>query len=130
MKKFSKRRINRMITAIIAAMTALMVMGCAVEENGSDADSSIADSSIADSSIAGTYVYEFEEEIGEDTISMRNELVLNADHSCEYTAQDTVTGEWTDSEIILSSGSVYSYKINGDELTMDQDGLTLVFEKQ
>lgn len=125
MKKFSKRRINRMITAIIAAMTVFMVMGCAVEENGSDADSSIADSSIA-----GTYVYEFEEEIGEDTISMRNELVLNADHSCEYTAQDTVTGEWTDSEIILSSGSVYSYKINGDELTMDQDGLTLVFEKQ
>lgn len=79
--------------------------------------------------MAGTYVMNGTEEIEGQEISYQYSVVLDPDHSGELKMQDDVSMMWG-SHVIFGADYSYNYSINGNTLTLDQDGYELVFTKQ
>lgn len=77
----------------------------------------------------GTYTYKFTEEIEGQEQEFNEVIVLNYDHTCEVTFQDTVTGEWHKDSMNLSDGSEYTIDVVGDELELLRDGEWYQFKR-
>ena len=82
------------------------------------------------SNVPGTYIHVYEDEIGGDVIKIEDTIVLTDDHRCEVTTQDTITGMWTGTELIMDNGNVYEYTIEGDSLLFNMDGMLITFNKE
>lgn len=70
--------------------------------------------------IPGTYVHEYTEEIGGEMIDVKDSVILHEDHSCEVSFQDTITGEWTETKLIMNNGEEIEYTVDGNELYLNQ----------
>lgn len=99
----------------VAVLMAMTVTGCG---KGSEAD------------VAGTYVHEYTEEIDGSEVTVTDKVVLNEDHSAEVSFQDTIAGKWSDTTISLDNGSEYAFTVEGNELKLDMDGVSISFNKQ
>lgn len=94
------------------------------------ADEAAAEETADVSGIVGTYVHEYEDEIGGDVVQIRDTIELKDDNTCVLDFQDTIPGTWTDTEIVMDGGYAYKYTIEGNTLNLDMDGLVIAFEKE
>lgn len=70
--------------------------------------------------IPGEYVHEYTEEIEGEVVNIKDTVILNEDHSCEVSFQDTISGEWTGTKLIMNNGEEIEYTVEGDELYLNQ----------
>ncbi len=80
--------------------------------------------------VPGTYVYAYDDEMEGEVIHIENTITLTDDHKCEISAQDTITGTWTGTELVMDNGNTYEYTIEGDSLLYNMDGMWLTFERK
>ena len=70
--------------------------------------------------MVGSYNRTGTDEIEGQNITYTENVTLNEDHSCEMTVQDTISGSWTSTELIMDDGERYEFTIEGDELLLKQ----------
>lgn len=72
--------------------------------------------------VIGKYTLERKEELEGKEVKIEETVVMNEDHTCEITFQDTVKGDWTATTISISGGVEYGYTVEGDNLYLNVDG--------
>ena len=99
------------------------------EEADDTAEASEADNSSDAASIVGVYARTYTEEIEDEPISQEFSYIFKEDHTGVCEMQDSVDFKWDDKQIIFPDHS-YDYTIDGDTLTVDEDGMKTEYTKK
>lgn len=80
--------------------------------------------------VAGSYAHTYTDELEGQKVEATYRVVMNDDHTCMFSIQDDIAGEWTGTELILNSGNSYEYTVEGDSLYVDMDGNWTEFNRE
>ena len=92
-------------------------------------DSLVQDSETDDTYMAGTYSRSYEEELDGEITEVTETFVLNADHTCEVTVQDTISGHWNGNYLWLDDGQEFEITVEGKSLFCNMNGESVEFMK-
>lgn len=92
-------------------------------------DSLVQESEPDDAYMAGTYSRSYEEELDGEITEITETIVLNADHTCEVTLQDSISGHWNGNYLWLDDGQEFEFKVEGDSLFCNMNGESVEFKK-